>query len=59
MHVKLPKEASLPERTMDTRLGKLQAAMDRPRESILEAPARKMKYAGGKEMFLRMETRCG
>jgi hypothetical protein len=28
MHVKLPKEASLPERTADKRLGKLQAARD-------------------------------
>ena len=51
MHVKLPKEASLPKRTADKRLGKLQAARDRPRESILEAQARKTKYAGGKEMF--------
>jgi hypothetical protein len=51
MHVKLPKEALLPERTADKRLGKLQAARDRPRGSILEAQARKTKYAGGKEMF--------
>jgi hypothetical protein len=51
MHVKFPKEASLPERTADKRLGKLQAARDIPRESILEAQARKTKYAGGKEMF--------
>jgi hypothetical protein len=51
MHVKLPKEASLPERTADKRRGKLQAARDRPRGSILEAQARKTKYAGGKEMF--------
>jgi hypothetical protein len=51
MHVKLPKETSLPERTADKRLGKLQAARDRPRESILEAQARQTKYAGGKEMF--------
>jgi hypothetical protein len=51
MHVKLRKEASLLERTADKRLGKLQAARDRPRGSILEAQARKTKYAGGKEMF--------
>jgi hypothetical protein len=51
MHVKLPTEASLPERTADERLGKLQADRDRPRESILEAQARKTKYAVGKEMF--------
>jgi hypothetical protein len=51
MHVKLPKEGSLPERTADKRPDKLQAARDRPRESFLEAQARKTKYAGGKEMF--------
>jgi hypothetical protein len=51
MHVKLPKEASLPERTADMRLGKLQTARDRPRESTLEVQARQTKYAGGKEMF--------
>jgi hypothetical protein len=51
MPVKLPKEASLPEGTADKRLGKLQAARDRPRESILKAQARKTKYAGSKEMF--------
>jgi hypothetical protein len=51
MHVELPKEASLLERTADKRRGKLQAARDRPRESILKAQARKTKYAGGKQMF--------
>jgi hypothetical protein len=57
MHIKLPKEASLPDprfgskRTAHERLGKLQAAMDRPPESILEAQARQTKYACGKEMF--------
>jgi hypothetical protein len=38
-------------KTADERLGKLQAARDRPRGSILEAQARKTKYASGKEMF--------
>jgi hypothetical protein len=51
MDVKLPKEASLPKRTADKRLGKLQAAGDRPRENIHEAQARKTQCAGGKEMF--------
>jgi hypothetical protein len=51
MHVKLPTEASLPERTADKLLGKLQTARDRPRGSFLEAQARKTKYAGSKEIF--------
>jgi hypothetical protein len=57
MHITLPKEVSLPdprfgsERIVHERLGKLQAARDRPRENILEAQARKTKYAGGKETF--------
>jgi hypothetical protein len=53
MHLKLPKE-SLPsfrsEKAADERLGKLQAARNRLRESILEAQERQTRYAGGKEM---------
>jgi hypothetical protein len=53
MHFKLLKE-SLPsfrsEKAADERLGKLQAARSRLRESILEAQERQTRYAGGKEI---------
>jgi hypothetical protein len=51
MHFKPPKDARfISERAADERLGKLQAARDRLRESILEAQERQTRYAGGKEM---------
>jgi hypothetical protein len=57
MHFKLPKE-SLPsfrsEKAADRRLGKLQAARNRLRESILEAQERQTRYAGGKEMMFEV-----
>jgi hypothetical protein len=53
MRFKLPKE-SLPsfrsEKAADEQLGKLQAARNRLRESILEAQEGQTRYAGGKEM---------
>jgi hypothetical protein len=60
MHFKLPKE-SLPssgsEKAADERLGKLQAARNRLRESILEAQERQTRYAGGKEMTFEVGVR--
>jgi hypothetical protein len=51
MHFKPPKDARFrSERAADERLGKLQAARNRLRESILEAQERQTRYAGGKEM---------
>jgi hypothetical protein len=51
MHFKPPKDARFrSERAADERLGNIQAARSRLRESILEAQARPMRYAGGKEM---------
>jgi hypothetical protein len=51
MHFKLPKNARFrSERAADERLGKLQAARNRLRESILEAQERQTRYAGGKEI---------
>jgi hypothetical protein len=53
MHIKLPKESLLSFRSKkaaDERLGKLQAARNRLRESILEAQERQTRYADGKEM---------
>jgi hypothetical protein len=60
MHFKLPNDASLPdarfrsEKAADERLGRLQTARDRLRESILEAQARQTRYAGGKEMVFEV-----
>jgi hypothetical protein len=51
MHFKPRKDARFrSERAADERLGKLRAARNRLRESILEAQERQTRYAGGKEM---------
>jgi hypothetical protein len=51
MHFKPPKDARFrSERAADERLGKLQAARNRLRKSILEAQERLTRYAGGKGM---------
>jgi Ribonuclease G/E len=54
MHFRLPKETSdgrfRLEKAADERLGWLQMARDRMRESILEAQTRQTKYLGGKEI---------
>jgi hypothetical protein len=56
MHFKLPSpEARFrSEKAADERLGRLQTAWDRLRESILEAQARQTRYAGGKEMVFEV-----
>jgi hypothetical protein len=57
MHFTVPKE-SLPsfsfEKAADEQHGKLQAARDRLRESILEAQERQTRYASGKEMMFEV-----
>jgi hypothetical protein len=51
MHFKPPKDARFrSEKAADERLGNLQVARNRPRESLLEAQERQTRYAGGKEM---------
>jgi hypothetical protein len=51
MYFKSPKDARFRfEKAAGERLGKLQVARDRLRESILETQERQTKYAGGKEM---------
>jgi hypothetical protein len=58
MHFKLPNEAPeakfRSEKAADERLGRLQMARDRLRESILEAQVRQTRYAGGKEMVFEV-----
>jgi hypothetical protein len=58
MHFKMPNEAPearfRSEKAADERLGRLQTARDRLRESILEAQARQTRYAGGKEMVFEV-----
>jgi hypothetical protein len=55
MHFKPPKNARFrSERAADERLGKLQAARNRLRESILKAQERQTRYAGGKEMTFQV-----
>jgi hypothetical protein len=55
MHFKPLKDARFRfERAADERLGKLQMARNRLRDSILEAQERQMRYAGGKEMMFEV-----
>jgi hypothetical protein len=60
MHFKPQNNASLPDARFrskqgaNERLGKLQTASDRLRESILEAQALQTRYAGGKEMVFEV-----
>jgi hypothetical protein len=50
----LPDARFRSEKAADERLGRLQTARDRLRESILEAQARQTRYAGGKEMVFEV-----
>jgi hypothetical protein len=56
MHFKppLPDAWFRSEKAADERLGRLQTARDRLRESILEAQVRQMRYTGGNEMVFEV-----